>query len=197
MQFLRSYAWHFSRNAVILTYNQDMKKMWARQKGFTLVELLIVIVVIAIIALIATVAYSGVLERSRNTKTVDAVTKWVRLLEMYKIDNGTFPTSPVSTCLGTSTTYPGNVCDGTIGVDSGFLTAMQPYTNNKEPEPDATNVNIPATVKSGAVYNSGSLEIYYTISGSYSVLGCPSIAGKTGIAANTSLPSGFRCKVKL
>lgn len=41
--------------------------MWAKQKGFTIVELLIVIVVIAILASITVVAYTGVQNRAKDS----------------------------------------------------------------------------------------------------------------------------------
>ena len=40
-------------------------KTWAKQSGFTIVELLIVIVVIAILAAITIVAYTGIQERAK------------------------------------------------------------------------------------------------------------------------------------
>ena len=42
-------------------------KSWAKQTGFTIVELLIVIVVIAILAAITIVAYNGIQDRSRDS----------------------------------------------------------------------------------------------------------------------------------
>lgn len=43
-------------------------KPWAKQKGFTIVELLIVIVVIAILAAITIVTYNGVQSRARDSR---------------------------------------------------------------------------------------------------------------------------------
>ena len=49
---------------------------WARkQKGFTIVELLIVIVVIAILATITIVAYNGVSQRAKESATQNAVSQ--------------------------------------------------------------------------------------------------------------------------
>ena len=42
-------------------------KPWAKQTGFTIVELLIVIVVIAILAAITIVAYNGIQNRSYDS----------------------------------------------------------------------------------------------------------------------------------
>lgn len=63
------------------------------EKGFTIVELLIVIVVIAILAAITIVAYTGMQTRARDaaiaTKESQARTK----LELYKVQNDRYPSS--------------------------------------------------------------------------------------------------------
>lgn len=62
-----------------------------KQRGFTIVELLIVIVVIAILAAITIVAYNGVQARGRDARRVSDMQAIVKALEMYKADNGQYP----------------------------------------------------------------------------------------------------------
>jgi len=65
--------------------------VWAKQKGFTIVELLIVIVVIAILAAITIVSYNGVQSRAKDSSR-DSGAKTIRtVLELYKADNGGYP----------------------------------------------------------------------------------------------------------
>ncbi len=62
-------------------------------QGFTIVELLIVIVIIAILAAITIVAFNGVQVRARDNIRTYAASKIKRALEVYKIDNGRYPTA--------------------------------------------------------------------------------------------------------
>lgn len=64
--------------------------MWAKQKGFTIVELLIVIVVIAILAAISIVAYNGIQQRARDSQRKNDLSQIVKALHLYNIDRGTF-----------------------------------------------------------------------------------------------------------
>jgi prepilin-type N-terminal cleavage/methylation domain-containing protein len=67
-------------------------KVWAqKQKGFTIVELLVVIVVIAILASISVVAYNGIQQRARDSARDSAVRSLKLALEVYKSDFGKYP----------------------------------------------------------------------------------------------------------
>jgi prepilin-type N-terminal cleavage/methylation domain-containing protein len=63
------------------------------RSGFTIVELLIVIVVIGILAAITIVAYNGVQQRAAAAAASSAVSQANQKLELYKVDNATYPTT--------------------------------------------------------------------------------------------------------
>ena len=64
-------------------------KLWAqKQKGFTIVELLIVIVVIAILAAITIVAFNGIQQRARNSQIIQGVTTYEKAIRLYQAGTG-------------------------------------------------------------------------------------------------------------
>ena len=63
------------------------------ESAFTIVELLIVIVIIAILAAITIVAYNGIQNRARASAASSALSQAVKKLELYKVDNSSYPTS--------------------------------------------------------------------------------------------------------
>ena len=63
------------------------------QKGFTIVELLIVIVVIGILAALVLNTFSGVQKRARDTDRQNDMTQLATQLEVYYNDNGKYPTN--------------------------------------------------------------------------------------------------------
>jgi len=67
-----------------------------KNRGFTIVELLIVIVVIAILAAISIVAYNGMQQRARDTQRLQDVKTIAKALELYYIENGVYPSSSCS-----------------------------------------------------------------------------------------------------
>ena len=64
---------------------------WSKQKGFTIVELLIVIVVIGILAAITIVAYNGIQNRARDTSVRSDLANLAKQFELYNVDNGRYP----------------------------------------------------------------------------------------------------------
>ncbi len=170
---------------------------WAKkQKGFTIVELLIVIVVIAILAAITIVAYNGIQNRSENAKSVAAVSSFVKALNMYKVDNGDFPS--VNSCIGTATTYQGysGRCwapeSSTWVVNSGLATALAPYVTNV-PEPSTKNIETSTSQYRGAIYYpyaSGDTRIYVNIVGTTI---CPDISGLGAAYSGVDRAGGKSC----
>ena len=106
--------------------------MWAKQKkqtGFTIVEVLIVIVVIAVLAAITIVAFNGVQERARNTKTITAVKEYIKLYSTYAVDYDVYPGGG-NYCLGTG--YAGGLCwDNRVYTENTAANAgLLNYANN-------------------------------------------------------------------
>jgi len=92
----------------------NIKKM-KNEKGFTIVELLIVIVVIGILAAIVIVAYNGVQNRARDTNNKTDAVSLVKVAEAVNADNGAYPTGTSDATLvtafnaGTTAKIPNNV----------------------------------------------------------------------------------------
>lgn len=79
-------------------------KVWARnQKGFTIVELLIVIIVIAILAAITIIAYNGIQQRGRDDARKADFRTLVNALESYHADKGAYPSCSTGVAFQTGT----------------------------------------------------------------------------------------------
>ena len=61
---------------------------YKQQKGFTIVELLIVIVVIGILAAITIVSYNGIRERAESTAIVARAQAYIKGLKLWEADLG-------------------------------------------------------------------------------------------------------------
>lgn len=60
-------------------------------RGFTIVELLIVVVVIGILAAIVIVAYNGVTRTAQQKVIYNEMIEWRKLFQAYKAVNGAYP----------------------------------------------------------------------------------------------------------
>lgn len=81
------------------------------QRGFTIVELLVVIVVIGILAAITVVSYRGVQQRAYNVSRITAARQALEMVNTYVALNGAYPfTGGGGRCIGEG--YPDNACWG-------------------------------------------------------------------------------------
>ncbi len=87
--------------------------MHKSKSGFTVIELLVALVIIAVLATILIGAYRGAQDRAKDTQTLNAVNQWTKVLQQYKVRNGTFPT--VSSCLGKDYYYNIDESSATTG----------------------------------------------------------------------------------
>jgi prepilin-type N-terminal cleavage/methylation domain-containing protein len=83
-----------------------LKNIKTKDRGFTLVELLIVIVVIAILAAISIVAYNGITNRGKSVKAQATASNILKKVEAYNAELGSYPTTFATlTGAASSTTY--------------------------------------------------------------------------------------------
>lgn len=155
----------------------EIKKL-KNERGFTIVELLIVIVVIAILAAIVIVAYNGIQNQARATQAQSAASTVAKKAEAYNADtsggNGSYPaTFSVLTAAAASASY---------SVQGIALQASANFTSGTAPAS-------PATVAIASCTGGGWRVYYYDYS-----TGAASTAAKSveyGGATDSSTCSTF------
>ena len=73
----------------------------SKQKGFTIVELLIVIVVIGILAAISIVAYNNVTQKARDDQRISDARNIINAAAAYQAETGSWPTTKAQLNSGT------------------------------------------------------------------------------------------------
>lgn len=100
-----------------------MHKTWAAKRGFTIIELLVVMVVIGILATIMIVSYTGIQQRSRDSRRDSDITQIKIALEKYHADKSMYP----------------DVCGDNVGCNASSLsTVLSPYLANIPHDPRNT-----------------------------------------------------------
>lgn len=86
-----SISYHTLTHHSVLAHAIIQISMWAKQKGFTIVELLIVIVVVGILAAITIVAYSGIQDRAQKATLTSDLTNASKQLKIDQTLNAVYP----------------------------------------------------------------------------------------------------------
>jgi len=74
------------------------------ERGFTIVELLIVIVVIGILAAITIVSFNGVTARANKTSALAAASSAIKKAEAFNAEKASYPTTPAQLTTGAAST---------------------------------------------------------------------------------------------
>lgn len=83
-----------------------------KTRGFTLIELLVVVSIIGVLSSTSLVAFQGVKQKTKDTKSFIEIKELTKALELYKLDNNSYPgafdTYYVSSQSGANTCNKGN-----------------------------------------------------------------------------------------
>ncbi len=85
--------------------NTTRRTLRQTERGFTIVELLVVIVVIGILAAITIVSYNGITTRASTAGAQSAAQSVINKIEIYNAERGTYPYQISDLTTDTTTSY--------------------------------------------------------------------------------------------
>lgn len=155
-----------------------------KNKGFTLIELLVVVAIIGVLATIVLSSLSEARKSARDANRVSAVRQMQTALELYNLDNGTYPIAS-----GNASTCSSNNFGSANW--SQFTSDLAPY------------MNIPSTDVTGNTYGYSGVGLCYnynTNSGSSGICGDNTFGTGQGYCLywgneRTRLESFFRMEI--
>lgn len=121
-----------------------------QQKGFTLIELMIVIAIIGILAAIAIPAYQDYTVRSKVSEGLNLAGAAKLAVSEYYDAIGSFPTGNNQAGLPTNTSITGNYVSAvSLGNADGIITIE--YNNNLGGTADGATILVQATTNAGSI----------------------------------------------
>ncbi len=98
-----------------------------KDRGFTLIEVLLVVVILGILAAIAIPAYTGYMRNAKRTEAKTNIQSLRLLLEQYSSENGRYCPAADAPCTNKTYAYKEDT-DGTVNTDTitPFLTGFKP-----------------------------------------------------------------------
>ena len=125
--------------------------MLKRQRGFTLIELMVTVAIIGILAAIAYPSYLDSVRKSRRTDAKNALTQAMANMERYYTEHNTYGTAAI--CGTNPLICPGS-CAG-----AACTSTEKNYTIDLIPAPTATTFTIEATPVPGPQAVDGKMNI--------------------------------------
>lgn len=100
-----------------------------QNKGFTLIELLVVISIIGILSAIVLTALTEARQRAQNTAIITQINQYLTVLEMYQLENGGYPYTPLGDwyCLGDDPDDNGCWNNNNVDESTDLIDELKPY----------------------------------------------------------------------
>ena len=157
-----------------------MKKTKNHKKGFTLIELLVVVAIMGMLAALAVVALNNARQRARDARRVSDIKQIQTALELYFLDNDTYPPATSDTHIsGNCLSSGGGIVAACTDTDTIYMVTI-PF--NPDPYQDHTECTINYTDYYYKTDSTQSYSLHYCVGGDI---------GDLGAGAHTATPAGI------
>ncbi|MEK7073911.1 MAG: prepilin-type N-terminal cleavage/methylation domain-containing protein [Patescibacteria group bacterium] len=123
-----------------------MKVQRTKNSGFSLVELLITVSIIAILIAIGVASYATINRQSRDTKRKSDIEQIRSALEMYRADNGSYPSAGSGSWVAAS-----SATDALIGLTPSLVSTYLSVVP-RDPKSTQTYMYVASNPSGGAYY---------------------------------------------